>query len=742
LRYISDIIGDDYQNWNTDKFVIICAPTGTGKTHFIINKLLPYVRDSGKQMVFVTNRTALKKQIQNDIRQTNSTLETAITVTTYQHLAHIFFPPQKAILYENDEDPLEQLSVEDQAILDCDYLVFDEAHYFLSDMEFNESIAEATDNIMTLMNRKKRVAVFMTATIENLYLYIDAFNGNRILNNSNVNIHLHSLITIDKKAVKNRYRLNLYEIINKDELSNWDKNESLENRAKELGFLGYPQDFNGFNQVPQYPKNKDQFPMFEYPCFKAIHANCPVRGEIFPGRFEKHYNEYKDALEKVREQHCVYPDKAELQEYYDYSFISPWYYEKEQELIDHIFDTPIDEKWLIFVKSIDQGFRMLNNIRNREEGADGQWNSVFVYSKSKKNGYETNKTYKELIRESRCSKRVLIVTKVLDNGVNIKDEQLKHIAIYAKNQTDFIQMLGRKRRKVNETVNLYLQNESENAMYRDYNNSLIKNVGFIQLHEEICRTQYGREKALRRYMDYYTNSGKIKSEFAVFLSLKTNHDDYKGTESLSYKYRSMCHILKSYSVNHYFKNKILFDFYQCASWLERARRQRYESLREWCTEQCYYDVINNRMDDQDTLRNAYNQKNKQLSVQQYAWLNHQLSWIKLENTPELNPRNPDRWIGGHLSNFENLWNDLCRFISNYAPAPSDNYLESEQITAFKYLVAKVEKSLGNSVKMDMNTIKPKDIFRINEFLQKHRLNLCIADRSTKQRPKWELKRIV
>ena len=52
---------------------------------------------------------------------------------------------------------------------------------------------------------------------------------------------------------------------------------------------------------------------------------------------------------------------------------------------------------------------------------------------------------KELIQKEKFSCRILISTKLLDNGVNVKDMQLKHILIDSISKTEFLQMLGRKR---------------------------------------------------------------------------------------------------------------------------------------------------------------------------------------------------------------------------------------------------------------------------------------------------------
>ena len=47
-KYITDEIGEKYKEWGAGDKVFITAPTGTGKTHFILNILLPYAAKYNK----------------------------------------------------------------------------------------------------------------------------------------------------------------------------------------------------------------------------------------------------------------------------------------------------------------------------------------------------------------------------------------------------------------------------------------------------------------------------------------------------------------------------------------------------------------------------------------------------------------------------------------------------------------------------------------------------------------------
>ena len=67
----------------------------------------------------------------------------------------------------------------------------------------------------------------------------------------------------------------------------------------------------------------------------------------------------------------------------------------------------------------------------------------------------------EIIREEKFEKQALITTKLLDNGVNFKDEQLQNLVIDTVSETEFVQMLGRKRfRQEDESIRLYIPRKS------------------------------------------------------------------------------------------------------------------------------------------------------------------------------------------------------------------------------------------------------------------------------------------
>ncbi|MGN0617566.1 MAG: DEAD/DEAH box helicase family protein [Ruminiclostridium sp.] len=71
MPYVSDLIGDDYKRWNSDnprmRNILISAGTGTGKTTFILTKLLLYCAQENKKILFLSNRKALEIQVKEQV---------------------------------------------------------------------------------------------------------------------------------------------------------------------------------------------------------------------------------------------------------------------------------------------------------------------------------------------------------------------------------------------------------------------------------------------------------------------------------------------------------------------------------------------------------------------------------------------------------------------------------------------------------------------------------------------------
>ena len=55
---VSDIITkDECRSWEPNDRIVIVAPTGTGKTHFVLNTLLEIARERNQTILYLCNRT-------------------------------------------------------------------------------------------------------------------------------------------------------------------------------------------------------------------------------------------------------------------------------------------------------------------------------------------------------------------------------------------------------------------------------------------------------------------------------------------------------------------------------------------------------------------------------------------------------------------------------------------------------------------------------------------------------------
>lgn len=193
LKWITDLINDDYKKWNKGDVVIIKAQTGTGKTHFIKNVLIPSMNKNEK-MLIIANRVKLKEQINADLAKLN--INKNIKVMSYQELENISI--------NNDSVNLDFY----------DYIVCDEAHYIYTDSSFNNKTKEIFD---LLINKKHNnaIKIFMSATIENVSKMVQ---GNKQYNN----IHKYQDVN-DYSYVECKYFKDLGKIVKLIKDDNDDK---------------------------------------------------------------------------------------------------------------------------------------------------------------------------------------------------------------------------------------------------------------------------------------------------------------------------------------------------------------------------------------------------------------------------------------------------------------------------------------------------------------------------------------
>lgn len=341
--YITEIIKQEYQKWNIGDCIFLEAPTGTGKTTFILKELLPFVKSLNMEILYLSNRFLLKEQIKKEIAEKQGLptdlawLESVeeldgITVINYQKLQLLC--QQEGFVWEINRR--------------YRYVVCDEIHYLLEDSAFNPEII--------------RLVRFLK-DISSCLICISATLG-----------ELKEWIVWEKYGVNVRYM-------------KWVRE-------------------NDFFEYLMFPKR------FTTPMtliYTTIHSyTIPAHSVV----------------EKVV------------------------YYVEQEQIIDAIGRSKLGEKWLIFQSNKSKAKELTKKLGD---------SAALITAEDREND-----TIAEIIHEGKFSCKVLVATKLLDNGVSLKDSQLKNIIIDTISRTEFIQMLGRKRcLNANDVVTLYIPQKSK-----------------------------------------------------------------------------------------------------------------------------------------------------------------------------------------------------------------------------------------------------------------------------------------
>lgn len=156
----------------------------------------------------------------------------------------------------------------------------------------------------------------------------------------------------------------------------------------------------------------------------------------------------------------------------DYSYLDVKYFNNDKDIITLINNDKSDDKWVVFVTNKDIGSEFKKKIEDSE----------LVVSGSR------NDTRTKIVATESFDCKCLIATKVLDNGINLSDERIKHMVIYAWDKTTFIQELGRKRldisKPIEEKLNLYIHTRFKKSFTTKINNLKKSRYSQIELFEK------------------------------------------------------------------------------------------------------------------------------------------------------------------------------------------------------------------------------------------------------------------
>ena len=337
-KWVSEDLIKYYKGWNSDNPILISAQTGSGKNAFILNEIIPHAISIGGSVLLLSNRVALEHQQKIEVITKLKSLGYKFRDYSEEELKETYiFGPVTVLSYHSCISKL-QLSQTECIIRQYKYIVFDEAHFFISDCLFNAYSYHVLQSI--IKSSPTSVHIFMTATPEEVSDKIFETEANEYETKRTQHLVSKTLICgFNERLFDGKY-LTVYK---------------------------FPYDFSNYN----------------------------------------------------------------IDFFYDYS-----------EIIERVRDED-SEKWIVFVQRKADGQKIKKQI--------GTKNCRYLDSTRK---VETNKAWTET-RNGIISKKALVCTSVIDNGISIIEPQLKNIVISAIDRTEVFQMIGRKRLSQNETVNLY-----------------------------------------------------------------------------------------------------------------------------------------------------------------------------------------------------------------------------------------------------------------------------------------------
>lgn len=187
IDYLSNVISESYKEWGSRK-IFLNAPTGSGKTTFILKRLLPYYKEQNYKLLILCNRRMLEEQYEASL---------ATMYETYAEYDNVEVQSYQQFARTGEE---ETRRIQEKFYGIC----LDECHYFVQDSDFNSETYELWQRITGRFYSKQMI--FISATMECVRPFIEYFKGH--IPNNDLNIRrstYQEFIDDDRYTVKADY---------------------------------------------------------------------------------------------------------------------------------------------------------------------------------------------------------------------------------------------------------------------------------------------------------------------------------------------------------------------------------------------------------------------------------------------------------------------------------------------------------------------------------------------------------
>lgn len=506
---IHNILKDKIQFWKPDTPVFISAQTGAGKSHFILNELIPYQSNKSvlykveslvlfphantpkyiylnpEAILILSNRLANSTQFKKDLCEKLDIHDDSLE-NTYRFKNIYIYTYQKFIK-----------SIKELPITKIRYVILDEAHFFIEDASFNSDTYHILDTV--LKNFIFAVRIYMTATLDNVAKHIceaesSYFSKIKDLNDLLKNKFTSSFI----EYINNIYNPIIYYGINEFAINEtkkdyiWNKfcsDSNFQNATLEYikAILDCNSNFNIPYSEPYLPSkfNIEFDSEYFYNYLTTVFAQditstedihlffvCMVQYFLF---YSQHYIQYFQTyssvlLEAEKYSHWLLTSVVSEQTnwlrptntgrihsrdgknpslksvtLYDFYHDYTNYSIVPYSNYNHLFEQILSNKTEKWLIFVDKS-SIGKDLQEKLKSKNIK--SIFLNSEiihSDKNYINEKQAFESLIQNRRFDVNVLITTSILDSGFTIFDTDLKHIVVPVCNKTSFIQMIGRKR---------------------------------------------------------------------------------------------------------------------------------------------------------------------------------------------------------------------------------------------------------------------------------------------------------
>ena len=216
----------------------------------------------------------------------------------------------------------------------------------------------------------------------------------------------------------------------------------------------------------------------------------------------------------------------------NYNYVRKIFFYTKEETPEALIQNMDGEEKSIYFGDANQAFELSNKFED----------ASFICAKNNIKYYkekEMSRVVAQISEKSSFESRLLCTTKVLDNGVNIADLDLKNVIIDTLNPITLIQELGRKRvLNENDTINLYIRNQHRgiiNFNLIDYKNGIYKQLKDLFDFENLPREEFLKKYRKKSYADVIDNDYSVnvaKRENLLYLAnlyenLLKEKDSYK-----------------------------------------------------------------------------------------------------------------------------------------------------------------------------------------------------------------------